>query len=139
MDLKSFQNEFKIIDKRIIYKRDEFFVCDSFLALVKELEKYLQLREVLSEFNSNIEEKICEVVGFYVWYNMKNINKTGPNVKSKTLKNLCNIYSTISFLELIFTEQLNLSNKKYPKTLDQFTDFFKSLDNSIMMTPFYLV
>ena len=57
--MKSFQNEFKIIDKKIIYKRDEFFICESFVALVKELEKYLQLREVLVEFNSNIEEKIC--------------------------------------------------------------------------------
>lgn len=37
MDLKSFQKDFKIIDKRIVYKKDEFFVCDSFVSLVKEL------------------------------------------------------------------------------------------------------
>lgn len=51
---------------------------------------------------------------------MKNINKTGGNVKPRTLKNLCVIHSNIEFLKIIFTEQLHIQNKKYSKTLDQF-------------------
>ena len=78
-------------------------------------------------------------MGFYVWYNLKNINKTVPSVKPRTLKNLCNIYSTISLLKIIFSEQLQISNKKYAKTLSQFDEFFKAIDGSISLTPFLLI
>jgi hypothetical protein len=32
----------------------DYYVCDSFLILLKEMEKYLLLREVLTNFSSNI-------------------------------------------------------------------------------------
>lgn len=48
-----------------------YFVCDTFLNLTWYVSKYLQLRSLLDEFTENIDEKVCELVGFYVWYNKK--------------------------------------------------------------------
>lgn len=59
---------------------------------------------------------MCEIIGFYVWFNSKNINNNKNT--AKTLKNYCTYYSTLLFLEEIL-EGLGLVNKKVEKTKTQ--------------------
>ena len=62
---------------------------------------------------------MCELIGFYAWYNQKTL--TSPKNGAKTLKNYCTFYSTLMLLKEILSN-LGLTNKKIEKTKVQLND-----------------
>ena len=127
----------RLINKTITYKDKVYKICDSFLELVKNVEKYVRLKRNLMEFQQNIEEKMCELIGFYAWYSQKTLTST-KNGPPKTLKNYCTFFSTLMLLKEIFNN-LGITNKKRDKTRVQLSDCQTQLSKSITMTPFMTI
>jgi DNA repair exonuclease SbcCD ATPase subunit len=126
----------RLINKNINYRDKVYKICDSFLELIKNIEKYVKIKAALPDFEQNIEEKLCELIGFYAWYNQKTL--TNPKNGTKTLKNYCTFFSTLLLLKEIF-ENLALTNKKIEKTKAQLKDCESQLSKSISMTPFMTI
>lgn len=79
---------------------------------------------------------MCELIGFYAWYNQKNL--VNSKAGAKTLKNYCTFYSTILLLKQILSN-LEITNKKIEKTKVQLNDCETQISKSITMTPFMTV
>lgn len=68
---KPMNSLFRIIDKKIIMEGKEYKVCDSCLRLLVVVERYLRVKSAFPEMGKNADEKVCEVIGFYLWYSKK--------------------------------------------------------------------
>lgn len=49
----------RLMNKNITYKDKIYKICDSFLELIRSIERYVKLKVNLPEFAQNIEEKMC--------------------------------------------------------------------------------
>lgn len=104
--------------------------------MIKHVERYIKLKSALTDFGQNIDEKMCEIIGFYAWFNGKHLNSSKHG--AKTLKNYCTFYSTLLFLREIVPVLLPAS-KKSDKTKVQLDECEGQIAKTITMTPFMMV
>lgn len=77
------------------------------------MERYLQIKVMFNELEKNIDEKICEVVGFYLWYNKKLL----LNQTDKSIRSVCLFVSVCELMEKIMSIlTINTVPKKVTKT-----------------------
>lgn len=126
---------FKIIDKVVIIEGEHYKLCDSFLPLCHYLGAYLHSKSQYPELISKIDEKICELVGFYIWYNKKITLANGPN---KTISSLCMGVSLCRML-LKIMEILGITNipKKVDKVLTDLATIKAEMEKELGLLPIY--
>ena len=118
------------------FNQQKYYICDSFMPLLNHIHKYVTLIHQVPEYQLNIEEKICEIIGFYAWFNSKNLGNTKTH--TKTLKNYCSFYSTLRLLKRVL-ECLKIEGKKGEKTRGQLEEEDGKLVKTISMTPFLMI
>lgn len=94
-------------------------MCDSFLPLAHYLAAYLHSKSQNEALAAKIDEKICELIGFYIWYNKKILFGVVVNGQKKTIRNLCMV-ANICNLILKILDILNITSnqKKLDKVLN---------------------
>ena len=125
----------------LIIEGTQYKICDSFVPFCHYLGAYLHSKFQNPDLLEKIDEKICELVGFYIWYNKKvlfGVSTIGG--QKKTIRNLC-MTTNICNLLLKIMDILAISSnqKKVDKVLNDLIMIKGEIDKEIGMVPFYLV
>jgi hypothetical protein len=68
---------FKVIDKRLIIEGKGYRICQSLVLLACYLATYLKAKTDFPLSAVATDERICELIGFYIWFGKKMVFSVG--------------------------------------------------------------
>jgi hypothetical protein len=68
---------FKVIDKRLIIEGKGYRICQSLVLLACYLATYLRAKTDFPLSAVATDERICELIGFYIWFGKKMVFSVG--------------------------------------------------------------
>ena len=104
----------------LIIEGSKYKVCDSFLPLAHFLAAYLHSKVQHTDLTPKVDEKICELIGFYIWYNKKILfGSSTISGQKKTIRNLCMTANICTLLlKILDILAIDTNQKKVDKVVN---------------------